>query len=471
MCTDPQVLAQHSSPLTAEGVLGGQRPLLLGEPKLVERVSAPAAAAAAAAAASGAASDGGGAGGGAKAKVAGGFGGRSGRPDEYRESPLDRFRACRVLRQYLTHHRRPYDSLTWSHAIDPSLPLCAFDLRGKCVDAECPQQHASDYQLSRAALLEQLLQLGGDPNRRPLGMSVQLPPGLSAEQSEAAHYALTAGGKMALAQRPRRLPPPRLRRRQRTLHQEVPEYTLSSASAGGSAGSADSSSRPFRTVLLAPANLLAMCSPEDGQPVDASYLSAGGLVSEWVNRAESDGAADGRVGRYFGADDERSRRSAQVESLSVAVQANDRDVGHWLALAMARVDFSPRTASAVDFEDALKTLARGLETVGASLPLFLVYVRMLARAPPPTDSQPVDQTLTQVRGVMPAILNTAGAAGARMITKNRAFPNPPFVFASGPRATRLSLPHPSLLKLTTHARRAPPSPPPFPQMSPTCGTH
>lgn len=225
--------------------------------------------------------------------------------------PFSSRAACRALPQFLKHHRRPYDSLTWSHQIDAYLPLCPFDLRGTCADPECPLQHSADYGLSRTALLEQLLHLGGDPNRRPLGSTIQLPPGLSSEQNESAHYALTAGGRLQLASASR-VAPTRQRRKLQAQTQEVPDYCLSSAAAG-SAGSADSASRPFRSPLLAPANLLAMCSPEDGQPVDATYLSADGLKVVIINPVTGAGTVDGRVGRYFSGEEVGNRRSVLVE--------------------------------------------------------------------------------------------------------------------------------------------------------------
>ncbi|KAI1727723.1 putative zinc-finger domain-containing protein [Ditylenchus destructor] len=55
------------------------------------------------------------------------------------------------LRSYKLDPSFPFDLIThpaFSNKIDPSIPLCPFQLRGRCADTECPWQHESDYRLT-----------------------------------------------------------------------------------------------------------------------------------------------------------------------------------------------------------------------------------------------------------------------------------------------------------------------------------
>ena len=59
------------------------------------------------------------------------------------------FRFCP---NFLFTYRGEEGSSTWSHAIEPFIPLCPFDLHGQCSDKLCPRQHKQDYSLTRIQL-------------------------------------------------------------------------------------------------------------------------------------------------------------------------------------------------------------------------------------------------------------------------------------------------------------------------------
>ena len=63
-------------------------------------------------------------------------------------SSLLSFRSYRFSDFYHQREGLSVSSETFSHKLDCRIPLCQFDLMGKCLDDNCPWQHKSDYSLS-----------------------------------------------------------------------------------------------------------------------------------------------------------------------------------------------------------------------------------------------------------------------------------------------------------------------------------
>ena len=66
------------------------------------------------------------------------------------ESPLKQFKSFRYHPHYLEEVSGGFRSLTYSHTINPDIPLCRYDLDGVCNDDSCPSQHLRSVGLSGA---------------------------------------------------------------------------------------------------------------------------------------------------------------------------------------------------------------------------------------------------------------------------------------------------------------------------------
>ena len=66
------------------------------------------------------------------------------------ESPLKQFKSYRYHPQYLKEVSNGFRSLTYSHTINPEIPLCRYELDGVCNDDSCQSQHLSSIGLSGA---------------------------------------------------------------------------------------------------------------------------------------------------------------------------------------------------------------------------------------------------------------------------------------------------------------------------------
>lgn len=74
------------------------------------------------------------------------------------ESPLKQFKSFRYHPQYLKEVSNGFRSLTYSHTINPEIPLCRYELDGVCNDDSCQSQHLRDIGLS-GALIEAWLRV------------------------------------------------------------------------------------------------------------------------------------------------------------------------------------------------------------------------------------------------------------------------------------------------------------------------
>ena len=68
------------------------------------------------------------------------------------ESPLKQFKSFRYHPQYLKEVFSGYRSLTYSHTINPEIPLCRYELDGVCNDDSCQSQHLRSIGLSGALI-------------------------------------------------------------------------------------------------------------------------------------------------------------------------------------------------------------------------------------------------------------------------------------------------------------------------------
>lgn len=57
------------------------------------------------------------------------------------ESPLKQFKSFRYHPRYLEEVSNGFRSLTYSHTINPDIPLCRYELDGVCNDDSCQSQH------------------------------------------------------------------------------------------------------------------------------------------------------------------------------------------------------------------------------------------------------------------------------------------------------------------------------------------
>lgn len=62
----------------------------------------------------------------------------------------------RLCPTYSSVSRLPLASATYAHALDADWPLCTFEARGACRDAQCQFQMARDYALGAAGVLRSL---------------------------------------------------------------------------------------------------------------------------------------------------------------------------------------------------------------------------------------------------------------------------------------------------------------------------
>ncbi len=68
------------------------------------------------------------------------------------ESPLKQFKSFRYHPKYLEEVSSGYRSLTYSHTINPEIPLCRYELDGVCNDDSCQNQHLRSVGLSGALI-------------------------------------------------------------------------------------------------------------------------------------------------------------------------------------------------------------------------------------------------------------------------------------------------------------------------------
>ena len=68
------------------------------------------------------------------------------------ESPLKQFKSFRYHPQYLEEVSHGFRSLTYSHTINPDIPLCRYELDGVCNDDSCQSQHLRSIGLSGALI-------------------------------------------------------------------------------------------------------------------------------------------------------------------------------------------------------------------------------------------------------------------------------------------------------------------------------
>ncbi|KAI4157243.1 MAG: hypothetical protein L6R39_000703 [Caloplaca ligustica] len=66
------------------------------------------------------------------------------------ESPLKRFHAYRYHPDFVSRVGGGYRSLTYSHKIDATKPICPYEVGGRCNDASCENQHFKSMNLSGA---------------------------------------------------------------------------------------------------------------------------------------------------------------------------------------------------------------------------------------------------------------------------------------------------------------------------------
>ena len=66
------------------------------------------------------------------------------------ESPLKQFKSFRYHPRYLEEVSSGFRSLTYSHTINPDIPLCRYELDGVCNDDSCQNQHLRSVGLSGA---------------------------------------------------------------------------------------------------------------------------------------------------------------------------------------------------------------------------------------------------------------------------------------------------------------------------------
>ncbi|KAL2043997.1 hypothetical protein N7G274_003518 [Stereocaulon virgatum] len=82
------------------------------------------------------------------------------------ESPLKHFKSYRYHPAYLKEVSSGFRSLTYSHTIDPDIPICRYELGGVCNDDSCKNQHLRGIGLNDDKIL---MSLGA----RPEGLSEQ----------------------------------------------------------------------------------------------------------------------------------------------------------------------------------------------------------------------------------------------------------------------------------------------------------
>lgn len=68
------------------------------------------------------------------------------------ESPLKQFKSFRYHPRYLKEVSNGFRSLTYSHTINPEIPLCRYELDGVCNDDSCQSQHLRSIGLSGALI-------------------------------------------------------------------------------------------------------------------------------------------------------------------------------------------------------------------------------------------------------------------------------------------------------------------------------
>lgn len=68
------------------------------------------------------------------------------------QSPLKQFKSYRYHPQYLKEVSNGFRSLTYSHTINPEIPLCRYELNGVCNDDSCQNQHLRSIVLSGALI-------------------------------------------------------------------------------------------------------------------------------------------------------------------------------------------------------------------------------------------------------------------------------------------------------------------------------
>lgn len=77
------------------------------------------------------------------------------------ESPLKQFKSFRYHPRYLKEVSNGFRSLTYSHTINPEIPLCRYELDGVCNDDSCQSQHLRSIGLSDDKIL---VDLGAKPD-------------------------------------------------------------------------------------------------------------------------------------------------------------------------------------------------------------------------------------------------------------------------------------------------------------------
>lgn len=77
------------------------------------------------------------------------------------DSPLKQFKSFRYHPQYLEEVSSGFRSLTYSHTINPNIPLCRYELDGVCNDDSCQRQHLRSVGLSDDKIL---VDLGAKPD-------------------------------------------------------------------------------------------------------------------------------------------------------------------------------------------------------------------------------------------------------------------------------------------------------------------
>eukprot|EP00698_Gefionella_okellyi_P022826 TRINITY_DN762_c0_g1_i1.p1 TRINITY_DN762_c0_g1~~TRINITY_DN762_c0_g1_i1.p1 ORF type:complete len:1237 (-),score=305.79 TRINITY_DN762_c0_g1_i1:397-4077(-) len=80
------------------------------------------------------------------------------------QSVLQAFRAYRLSPLFTAASKLKLASPTYSHKIQPQLPLCQFELHGRCNDPTCTAQHRRDYMLSGDDLLVDLMSYARNPD-------------------------------------------------------------------------------------------------------------------------------------------------------------------------------------------------------------------------------------------------------------------------------------------------------------------
>ena len=68
------------------------------------------------------------------------------------------FKAYRVNPLYRSEFKLPLSSQTHSNSINPHIPFCRFESKGRCNDPQCTAQHNNDIKLSEDNISQDMLQ-------------------------------------------------------------------------------------------------------------------------------------------------------------------------------------------------------------------------------------------------------------------------------------------------------------------------